>query len=99
MIMTPEQAERAYQSGMVFLKMLCELAYAAAHATPQIFRYKYRPKLHYFEHQLIEIRRNRFNPNYTSNFMDEDYIGKIAKLAGGCLPQYVMEKSYLNKSL
>jgi hypothetical protein len=82
MIMTPDQANRAYRSGMVFLQNYCELAYQAAHATPQIFRYKYRPKLHYLEHQLIELRRNRFNPNYCSNFMDEDYIGKIAKLAG-----------------
>ena len=82
MIMTEEQASRGYNSGMTYLFAYRELACISK--VEKSTRWKYRPKVHFLEHQFIEMLHTKFNPNYSSCFMDEDYIGKIARLAGKC---------------
>jgi len=49
-----------------------------------VCRWKSRPKLHYIHHSVLLIASSRLNPMWHTCFMDEDFMGKIVKLAGGC---------------
>jgi hypothetical protein len=42
--------------------------------------FKLRPKTHYATHLIYDSMR-LINPRVTSNFMDEDFIGKVVKTA------------------
>lgn len=69
---------RAQESGRIFL--LSFAAMARHYIDIGEARYKLRPKLHYIDH-ILENLTNRQNPRVLSNFLDEDFMGKIVKLA------------------
>lgn len=46
-----------------------------------VCRFKLRPKHHYLEETMLQMKRNRVNPRLLSCWMDESYLGHIKKLA------------------
>ena len=44
------------------------------------FLFKVRPKSHFFVHLVKTMTRDHWNPRRMSCFLDEDYVGRIAKL-------------------
>ena len=46
-----------------------------------IARWKFRPKFHYFEEMMIQMRRTRVNPRHLACWVDEGYLGHIKKIA------------------
>ena len=51
------------------------------------FEWKIRPKHHYFCHLLEQVESSSANPRFTQCFIDEDFVGRMAKLAKACKPQ------------
>lgn len=47
-------------------------------------RWKFRPKHHYFEEMMMQIRRTRINPRHLACWQDESYLGHIKKIALRC---------------
>ena len=75
-LMSPEAAARATTSGRIYLLAWQNLAHAHLGFT----EYKVRPKGHYFDHILAQLSTLE-NPRCLSNFISEDYMGKIVTLA------------------
>ena len=50
----------------------------------EICRWKFRPKHHYFEEMMMQIRRTRINPRHLACWQDESYLGHIKKIALRC---------------
>ena len=50
--------------------------------------FKLRPKTHYLTHVVYDTFR-KYNPKKTSTWMDEDFMGKVTKVAGMCHPRTV----------
>ena len=84
MFMNAVQTAAAYKAGRTYLKSAMLLAdYCLARG---IMRWKYRPKLHYLDHQIDELL-DGWNPRFWQCWMDEDFMGKVASLAGHCHPR------------
>ncbi len=71
--------ERAPSSGRMFLLCYADMA-RYWNVDKGEARYKLRPKLHYIDH-ILEDLASRENPRLLSNFLDEDFMGKLVKLA------------------
>ena len=65
----------------MYLKMATNLADLCLER--HIYRWKFRPKVHYLDHQISELVF-LWNPKFWMCFMDEDFIGKIANLGSKC---------------
>lgn len=78
-LLTQEEADRAFRSGRTCLVTWQELACLAIDKGET--NYKLRPKGHYVDHILHDMHKSRENPRVLSNFMDEDFIGKIVAQA------------------
>jgi hypothetical protein len=78
-LLTPEQAMDAKEAGETFLLGYQTLAYHAIEKG--ICGWKLRPKLHMLAHIVDNLGQSLENPIHLSNFMDEDLMGKLVKLA------------------
>ena len=82
MFMNKLQMRDAYAAGKLYLKSQVLLAdLCCRHG---VLRWKLRPKLHYLDHQVEDIRLYGWNPKFWECWMDEDFMGKIALLSGKC---------------
>ncbi len=81
MFMSSAQARSAYDAGKLYLKTSMLLADGCL--ARGVFRWKYRPKLHYLDHQIDDVR-SEWNPRFWMCFMDEDFMGKLSKLGSKC---------------
>lgn len=43
-----------------------------------------RPKLHAMSHVILGVEADSRNPKYFSCFLDEDFLGKVVKVAAKC---------------
>ena len=77
--MTKAESDRAVYAGNSFLR--CYQFLAAENLARREPLYKVRPKVHYFKHTVMDIRRSRMNPNFFHCFMSEDFVGRHARLA------------------
>jgi hypothetical protein len=78
--LSDDETKRALSSGTLYLTSYQALA--AANLIRRRCNYKVRPKLHYFAHQILrQIETSRLNPRHLHCFGDEDFIGRIARLA------------------
>jgi hypothetical protein len=80
-MLTEEEADQFVDSGNLFLACYVHLAADAVRQGRRTF--KLRPKLHAFHHIVlrIETRQSLQNPRFHQNFMDEDFVGRMCKLA------------------
>ena len=78
-IMTATEAEAACRAGHSYLVCYSNLARLCLHQ--RRCAYKVRPKMHYFQHMLLEMRATRINPRAVYCMHDEDFMGKISKIA------------------
>ena len=76
------EADRAYESGCLFLQTYQRLAAQAL--AEGVAAYKLRPKFHEFAHLLLEAKRTRENPKHRDCFDSEDYIGKMKSVGAAC---------------
>ena len=80
--MSLEQVERAARSAQTWQSCYQWLsAEALANAAPL---WKMRPKAHYIAHQLVDMQATRENPRHQMCFVDEDFLGKVKRLASKC---------------
>ena len=84
MFLNAVQMQSAYNAGRTYLKsqiLLAELCLKRVQ-----LRWKYRPKIHFLDHQVDEILGG-WNPRFWQCWMDEDFMGKIAVLASRVHPR------------
>ena len=74
-----EQRQSLYDSGYQFLFLYCHLA----HENERLgrARYNYVPKFHAFCHLLDVIMDQGLNIRFYQCYFDEDYIGKVGRIA------------------
>ncbi len=78
--MTPEQQKLALRCGNLYL--LSYQALATVNQNARRYNYKVRPKQHYFSCGLLtQIEASFLNPRFTHCFLDEDFMGRISRLA------------------
>ncbi|CAK9045722.1 Uncharacterized protein SCF082_LOCUS25828 [Durusdinium trenchii] len=76
--LTEARAEEIYQTGLAFMRchlQLTSMAMQSLRHLPSgqaLFLWTLRPKLHYLEHQLIDLRRTRLNLRHHHCYTDED---------------------------
>jgi hypothetical protein len=78
-LLSRQQGDRVHRSGRTML--LCWQALACSAIDKNECNYKLRPKSHYVDHVLDQVAEGLENPRVLSNFMDEDFIGKVVALA------------------
>ena len=78
MILTLEEVRLCQKLGRRFLRGVVKLAAVAIRS--HVLRWKIRPKLHYLDHTMRELR-NRLNPRFFQCFLEEDHIGRVSRLA------------------
>ena len=76
---TEDEARLAYQAGRLFLVLYQRLANRAIGENRRLW--KVLPKHHYIDHQIRRLKKDRFNPRYRQCFLDEDWMGKVKKIA------------------
>ena len=77
-LLTEAEVAKARISGRIYLLSWQSLAHAAC--AQGLCAYKCRPKGHYFDHLLQQLDTLE-NPKGLSNFLSEDFIGKVVRLA------------------
>jgi len=82
MYMEKWQIQDSYKAGQLYLK--CSMNLADLCLEEKIFRWKFRPKTHYMDHQVDELLQGGWNPRFWQCWMDEDFMGKVALLACKC---------------
>jgi hypothetical protein len=81
-ILTEAQASQAHYHGRMYIKTYKVLAMRAA--AVRIMRWPVRPKLHCLDHTFRDSLKNHRNPMFWTCFNDEDFMGRIKKLAAKC---------------
>ena len=82
LILSVDEANAAYKFGRAYLKSYKQLALLAL--STGALRWKVRPKCHYLDHSLRDMRKYRWNPRFFACWCDEDYMGRITRLASRC---------------
>ena len=95
LLLSDAQVTEAQRLGYLFLRSYQRLAAESLILGKTL--YKIRPKFHAFEH-TIENLANKENPRYFSCFLDEDLMGKVARVAGKCHPFTMMERCLTRKA-
>lgn len=77
-----EEVAESLEVGRIFLMTY---GWLAAEATRDIKAlWKVRPKHHYVDEMIERIRETHMNPRHQHCFMEEDFAGKLSKLAKKC---------------
>jgi hypothetical protein len=76
-ILTDAEVARARRASMIVVRGYVGLARAAVRRRQCLFRVK--PKLHGLHHLSLQLKR--LNPSFCSCWSDEDFMGRIAKIA------------------
>jgi hypothetical protein len=79
MFMSAEAAAEYRDAGFAYLRLYNSLAHSCVQAG--VRRWKVRPKCHVLAHIFLRTEFSRMNPRFWSCWSDEDYIGKVCKLA------------------
>lgn len=80
--LTDEEQANAYRYGRLFLLSYQYLA--SANLLQGVCNYKIRPKSHSIQHVIDRHLSSKENPRFHNCFMDEDFMGKIARLCRHC---------------
>jgi hypothetical protein len=78
MYLTQEQGDEAYKLGRTHLESYVKLT-ALAMASHAL-RWKVRPKMHYLDHCMRDVRC-LLNPRFFQCFLEEDSMGRVARLS------------------
>ena len=78
-ILSQGEADIATQHGQNFVDTFNALCVESARVSAFLFHPI--PKVHYFVHQLRELPVERLNLRHLANFQDEDFMGRIARVA------------------
>lgn len=80
MWLSPDEARAAATYGLLFMQ--CYMGLAAQALAEGACLWKVRPKLHAFHHVLLSLESGttRLNPRFVQNFVDEDFIGRMATI-------------------
>ena len=97
LLVSQEAAALLRTRGLQFLDTYQYLATMAYHAG--VCRYKYRPKLHYFAHDLDELVVWRENPRRLELNAAEDHIGVVKRVARNCHKRTVSSRVAERRSL
>lgn len=93
LLLTREQADLLDHHGRTYIATYAALAKRSAEARDCMW--KWRPKLHNFEHLLESTRESRINPRHTGCWDDESYLGKLKRLGLKCSGQTILKTSLL----
>ena len=85
-----DEAVAQYEMGYLFLESLQALSANAQSTHERIW--KIRPKHHYLCHTIDDMLEERLNVKYHANWMDEDFIGKLARLGRQCNRTHLSER-------
>jgi hypothetical protein len=77
----------AMECGWGFLQAYAALA-SDAMASGKL-RWRLQPKLHTVAEMILRLESSRLNPRFTQCFMDEDFVGRVARLSRMCHPRAV----------
>jgi hypothetical protein len=91
MFMSPSALAEATQAGWNYLRTYFALAKMCVDAG--VRRWKVRPKCHALAHLLLRSSYSSMNIRFWSCWSDEDYIGKICKLARGTHPRTIAQRT------
>ena len=99
--MSEEAAKRATDSAGIFFATYSKLASQAIAARRCLF--KFRPKWHYFAHQVMRLGQDRHNPRFTQCLHDESMLGKFKAVARVChrarVPQRALQRVMLDLAM
>ena len=91
-------AEFLFQSGLRFLRGYGYLADRSIRAGKR--HYSLRPKLHYFHHTLMDLKaqlsaghKHILNPIFAGCEANEDFIGRVSRLARKVSPKIAMQRT------
>jgi hypothetical protein len=91
MFMSAEATAECTAAGFDYLRLYNSLAHMCVQAS--VRRWKVRPKCHVLAHILLRSGFSRMNPRFWSCWADEDYIGKVCKLARATHPAAVARRT------
>lgn len=94
LIMSPNAATKTAVLGKMFLQCFVWLAHNSA--TLGKARYRLRPKLHVFHHEMDRLALWRLNPKTTACFSDEDFVGRMCNIAQSAGHQGIL-KSFVSR--
>ncbi len=86
--MTKEAALKTSKYGVDFIRSYVWLAHDAASEGKLL--YKFRPKMHVFQHEFERLAEWRLNPKTMACFSDEDFVRVSCATATGCGHRGVM---------
>ncbi|CAE7278142.1 unnamed protein product, partial [Symbiodinium microadriaticum] len=95
-LLTRGEANQQYHEGMLFINKSLELAQVSVRQ--QELTWNVVPKLHYFEHQLLETKRTCMNMRYHHCFTDEDAM-RWTKLLARKVNPGTFEAAMMKKSI
>ena len=93
LILTDSQLHDLISAGRLFISAYMRLAQQAFERGEALWRF--RPKLHYFDHLLTETSQSRLNPKHLGCWEDESYLGRIKKLGTKCHGKSMLTTSLL----
>lgn len=77
-VFTSEERWRAYNAGMMHLRLYGRLALMFQNLGIRLF--KCRPKQHYFHEVLLRLRTCRLNPRHLQNAAEETMLGRLKRV-------------------
>ncbi|OLP87280.1 hypothetical protein AK812_SmicGene31512 [Symbiodinium microadriaticum] len=95
-LLEQEEANQLYHEGMLFINTALDLAQVSVRQME--LTWNVTPKMHYFEHQLLETKRSCMNMRFHHCFTDEDAMRWTKLLARKANPP-TFEQSVLKKSI
>ena len=88
--LTSGEIRRAQYAGYLHLISYQRLAVIAFSKGECLW--KVRPKMHYNTHHIDDIAKHGTNPRFRHCFLDEDFMGKLARLGKHCSKKTVSRR-------
>ncbi len=82
LFLAPAQVAEVVSCGELFFGLYHALAAESAQNTT--YCWLVRPKMHYFQHMIIDVAKFPINFRYTQTLQDEDFLGKMKRVGSRC---------------
>jgi hypothetical protein len=91
MFFTTDEAATFAQSGTAFLTTW--MALSRLSLDQGLPNYNITPKFHYLAHIIYTVQAERINPKFMHCYQDEDFVGRVSRIAGKTHPRKLGERT------
>lgn len=81
-VLSESEADRLAFAGRAYITSFAFLAWESY--TSGVKLWKIRPKLHYFDHQIDRVLKERLNPKHLACWIDETFMGRVKRVGQAC---------------